>query len=488
MAEASEMSSMSSVSSVDSSAATPASGTEDNKMNKIFIVLVVVAVILLVAILAAAILPASASQKDGGDDGGSDGGKSDHGEYIAGGGGGGDGTTPATTKYVRRTTQEVITTSPTPDQFVPNPNPPLWPSPPAAGSQNDTVLCVVGQNQNTPESKATLPDDGLCDLTFYAHLTYLDGEFRGTDNTYSWTNFINVASQSSKTMYGFSINYPDANIFYDAVFGSGNQKSEMKTLYDTNKIMHYGFLQAYDSEDSLKSSAATDNGLGQLKAFSSMATSTWGASNTQIVVGVKFLSYETDTFNDKAKAIDDVVSNTGATILVLHTHASSWDSNDLPLCMTSWTYIRDRTKEPTLKDVGTDILSKATIGDDVTVMISFTMSVQIFKSDSTYHNSRDGFQATSFGWLPYEQMCIYVMPYDDLDTNADVYMSSLDDTFTLCAERSETLISKIKKWLAVVAPKKHGFAFFDLELDDLDNTCKKGSFYRIQQVKRYLRT
>ncbi|KAL1476729.1 hypothetical protein MTO96_036291, partial [Rhipicephalus appendiculatus] len=157
--------------------------------------------------------------------------------------------------------------------------------------------------------------------------------------------------------------------------------------------------------------------------------------------------------------------NTGATILVLHTHASTWIQTEGPLCMTSWTYINDRTSQPTLKDVGTDILSQAKIADDITVMITFPMSVQIFKSDSTYHDSGSGFQASSFGWLPYEQMCIYEAPHDELDTNAD-----------------------IKKWLAIVNPKKHGFAFFDIELDDLDNTCKKGAFYRIQQVKRYLRS
>ncbi|KAL1473358.1 hypothetical protein MTO96_038747, partial [Rhipicephalus appendiculatus] len=98
------------------------------------------------------------------------------------------------------------------------PNPTLWPPVPTAGSQNDTLLCVAGQNQNTPEQKGTFPDDGLCDLTFYAHLTYIDGKFTGTDNALSWQQFQNAASQSSKTKYGFSINYRDASTFYDAVF------------------------------------------------------------------------------------------------------------------------------------------------------------------------------------------------------------------------------------------------------------------------------
>lgn len=486
MADASQMSSMSSVSSVDSSVATPSAGDDGGKMNKIFIGLVVIAVILLVLILITGAMSAFSSEKDGsGDDGGSDDGKSDHGEYVAGGGGG--DTTPATTKqYVHKTTREVITTSPTPDQFVPNPNPKLWPPPPSPGSQNDTLLCVIGENEITPVQKPKYPDDGLCNLTFFAHLVYLNNEFRGRRSASTWKNFKDAASQSTKTAFGFSIDYRDASTFYEAVFGSGNKKDEIKTFYD-GKIRHYGFLQAEDTEDLLKNSADSSKGIGQLTALKDLATS-WQATDTQIVIGVKFTSYDESTFAAKSSALQHIVSKIAANVLVLFTHATAMVSGEFPVCATSWTYIVARSSQPTLKDMGTDILSKAAIPDDVTVIISFTVGAHILKSDNVYHYAKGDFLASAFGWLPYEQMCIHDMPYDDLDQKAVVYISSLEDTFSYCAERTETIISKIKLWLQAIAPKNHGFAFYDLDLDDVNNVCKKGPFYRIAQVKQYLRT
>ncbi|KAL3212319.1 hypothetical protein MRX96_051860 [Rhipicephalus microplus] len=174
------MSSVSSVSSVDSSASTPV-----------------------------------ASQKDGGDDG-SGGDKSDNADIIAGGGSSAP-TATTTPKDVHKTTQElrysklkaalrsgyerIVATT------CADPHPTQGPPQPTVGSQNDTLLCVSGTNPNTPENKPVFPDDGLCDLTFYAHLSFIFGEFSGTDNGWSWENFKDVASRSSKPMYGFSINY-----------------------------------------------------------------------------------------------------------------------------------------------------------------------------------------------------------------------------------------------------------------------------------------
>ncbi|KAL1479464.1 hypothetical protein MTO96_015929 [Rhipicephalus appendiculatus] len=248
--------------------------TGGSKMNKIFIGLVVIAVILLILILIKGAVAEFGSQKDGGDGGdggGSDGDKSDNSDIVAGGGGS-NPTPPTTKKYVRKTTQEVITTSPTPDQFVPKPNPTLWPPPPAPGSQNDTVLCVVGENEITPVDKPVYPEDGLCNLVFFAHLVFLGNEFRGRRSEATWTNFRSAASKSSKTGYGFSIDYHDANTFYEAVFGSGSS-----------------------------------TGIGQLKALKALATS-WQATDTQIVIGVKFSSYiDDETFRAKVRALHDIV-------------------------------------------------------------------------------------------------------------------------------------------------------------------------------------
>ncbi|KAL1476474.1 hypothetical protein MTO96_036469 [Rhipicephalus appendiculatus] len=85
-------------------------------------------------------------------------------------------------------------------------------------------------------------------------------------------------------------------------------------------------------------------------------------------------------------------------------------------------------------------------------------------------------------------ICLHDMPYDDFDDSSVVHVLSLESTFSYCAETSETIISKVKKWLAVVAPKRHGFAFYDMEMGDVNNACSKGAFYRIAQLKQYLRT
>ncbi|KAL1476473.1 hypothetical protein MTO96_036469 [Rhipicephalus appendiculatus] len=159
-----------------------------------------------------------------------------------------------------------------------------------------------------------------------------------------------------------------------------------------------------------------------------------------------------------------------------------------PVCVTPWTYMNWRNSQPTLKDVGTVILSKAAIPDTVTVMISFTMGAHVFKSDTVYHYALNQFRPWAFGWLPYEQICLHDMPYDDFDDSSVVHVLSLESTFSYCAETSETIISKVKKWLAVVAPKRHGFAFYDMEMGDVNNACSKGAFYRIAQLKQYLRT
>lgn len=484
---------MSQMSGIESSVATPAPGKDNDNENKIFVGLIVVAIILLLAIIFTSTSSTGASKGDGGDDGsdGSNDGDSFNSNQGSSGGKfeGGKPPPPTTTtkKYVRRTTREVITFSPTPDQFLTDPTPKLWSPLPAAGSQSDTLLCVVGQNENSAVNKPKFPEDGVCDLTFYAHLVYRDNEFQGTENKVSWTTFQNVASRSQKTGYGFSVDYKSTSTFHSTVFGTNNKQSTIKSYFDNKKIKHYGVLNALDTESALKQSASSSTGLGILRSFKALQR-TWSAPNNHLVVGVRFPSFFSNSYIGKSSALKDIVNKTAATIVVIHSHVTTWRSNERPLCMTSWMYIRNRTTEPNLKEIASNVIPNAAIPETVIVMISFTMSAQIFKTDSVYRSSKANFQAKAFGWLPYAQMCLGVMKYDDLDANADVYISSLDKTFSFCAERTETLISKFQKWMVNRPPKKHGIALFDVELDDVDDVCKRGPFNRIVQLRRYLRS
>ncbi|KAK8785055.1 hypothetical protein V5799_008575, partial [Amblyomma americanum] len=82
--------------------------------------------------------------------------------------------------------------------------------------------------------------------------------------------------------------------------------------------------------------------------------------------------------------------------------------------------------------------------------------------------------------------CKGVLKYKDFDAKAEVFIWSHDTAFSVCAETSETMISKVKKWFKMQLPKYHGVALFDVELDDFDNACKNGSFSRIKALKDYL--
>ncbi|XP_077500068.1 uncharacterized protein LOC144110870 [Amblyomma americanum] len=480
------MTEMSQMSSIESSVAESrgAGGKGDDQSNRMFTFLVVLAILLLLAIVGIQ-MTAGSSHGSGEDDADGDGGGGESSKPPSGPGfivKPPPPPTPPTTRRKRKTSTIKVTPEATTDKFSEPPTT-LFPPKPQPGEQTDTLLCVVGQEAIVPK----FPDDGVCDLTFYADLVYSNGDFTGKKHPVSWVVFQTIAQQSKKTGYGLSADMSSDGKFSQAFTGSGKGKQLLKQYYD-KKIVHHGILNAEGSESTLTSAASDSSKLGLINTFRQLHTE-WGAANNHLVVGVRFSSYKTSSQNGaKATALKTIVSKVSPTIVVVHTHVNSWKPGQKPVCMTSWEYPGSRDDQPNMKDVAVHVIPNASIPETTIVMPSFSLASQIFKTGSTYHSSKSSFSAKEFGFLNYVQVCMGVIKHKDYDAKADLYIWSQDNFFSFCAETTETIISKVKKSFLTYAAKKHGVAFFDVDLDDFDDSCKNGSFSRIKDVKTFLRT
>ncbi|KAK8780027.1 hypothetical protein V5799_018632 [Amblyomma americanum] len=105
----------------------------------------------------------------------------------------------------------------------------------------NSLICTLGANM-TMRTVSELPEDGLCDFSFYEALeekhAILSG--RGGPHVASFSLVLKAASQHAKTEYGLSFDYDFRNVTQKII----QQRDTRKILTGLwrKKIYHYAFL------------------------------------------------------------------------------------------------------------------------------------------------------------------------------------------------------------------------------------------------------
>ncbi|KAL1420306.1 hypothetical protein MTO96_024394 [Rhipicephalus appendiculatus] len=150
----------------------------------------------------------------------------------------------ASPKAANKTKPTEAPTLPTPPA-PPTPETPAWPTPmsPPGPFSVSTLICTVNGQAIYPNM---LPEEDLCTILVFCHVTIRNKGIYGTDNKLSFETFKEEMSKRNKTAgMSFDIRYSDSAAL------TADVDKVMQELAE-NKIGHYGVLNVLDSSPNLK--------------------------------------------------------------------------------------------------------------------------------------------------------------------------------------------------------------------------------------------
>lgn len=388
--------------------------------------------------------------------------------------------TPSTRSTPRRRTVFVVTTSPTPDIIQETPYP-ARPVPKKREPYEDLLLCTVSHRAIFKEM---YPPDGHCDLLFYTTAYYepTSNQFRGARDEFSFSVFLSKARSAganSKTGYGVSFDYVYSSVIDDQLRQSTAQ-DKFKALWNNN-IYHYGMLHVYDKPDNITS---TDK-LRLLKTIKARQDALGANKNGHRVLGFRFVGGYKNP--DKYRQVLNYTQrNYPVTIIVTVGHmfkASYGGKINGPQIWYSGTYYA-------LYDIAS-YWKLVKMDDNVRIMPSFTMSAAawIFNGSSGNLDDLQNYRINWWNPVIYVQSCKDTYSQSGYHSDGELmFKGNKSLGFVLTYDTAENLKKKMEKFFGVVTnlPKKHGWALYDVDLDDFSNECSKGAFHRLKEISRYM--
>ncbi|KAL1481942.1 hypothetical protein MTO96_015256 [Rhipicephalus appendiculatus] len=319
------------------------------------------------------------------------------------------------------------------------------------------LLCTVGSRAHSEEM---LPPDGICDLMFYTDVVWLDGDLRGAQNQQSWKTFQVVAQTSTRTGHGLSVDYGKANDFFGSLtMPLGRQK--LRDLFLKN-VVHYGILKAAGTIAQL-----LDDMHGKLELLKLQEKFTSQVPGTlqrlDVVLGVRFDSYGDPNDSRQHSAAMTALSNHfPITIFVVHTHIEDWDAGRYP---------------PYRNVVG--LWPRWSQGSEG----AFT-SPYCERPKRCQHSSED----VRYGVVhtdDFTQLCKRKGGVPVVNNGlVKLYSASYNRTYAY--DDAETMTKKALTFSKIYRHMCRGWAVFDTEFEDYDNTCGNGTFSRLKTFKAKL--
>lgn len=387
--------------------------------------------------------------------------------------------TPSTRSTPRRRTVFVVTTSPTPDLIQETPHP-ARPVPKKREPYEDLLLCTISHRAIFKEM---YPPDGHCDLLFYTTAYYepKSNEFRGARDEFSFSVFLSKARSAganSKTGYGVSFDYVYSSII-DYELRQTTAQQKFQALWNNN-IYHYGMLHVYDKAENL---TATDK-LRLLKTIKARQDALGANKNGHRVLGFKLLRGSASHVK-YIEVLNHTQRHYPVTIIVVVTHMFKVAYKDYILGPQLWTSSRSYV----LWDSSQYWISK--FNDNVRVMPSFTMSAAAWIFSGSNGNLDDLLDYKIQWWNPviYVQSCKDTYIQSGYHSGGEfMFKGNKSVGFVLTYDTAENLKKKMEKFFVAATnlPKKHGWALYDVDLDDFSNECGNGAFHRLKEISRYM--
>ncbi|XP_050035543.2 uncharacterized protein [Dermacentor andersoni] len=345
------------------------------------------------------------------------------------------------------------------------------------------LVCTSGSRAT---SEKMLPPDGICDRLFYTDVVWREMAVRGSRDQPSWEAFQRAARAATKTGHGLSVDYGQADKFFATMTTSIGEK-KLRELFD-GKVTHYGVLKADATVGQLLEDIHGKLGvlkiLKQLQDQFARKNEDMRAS-LDLVLGVKFRSYKSLIDSSQhSSAMTALANHLPVTIFVVHTHIQDWKMGSHPAMGTIWQYgndASDKPNEPSLKLTAKE-LSVASIPMRTYVMPSFTLMVA--KSEQQ-QNSDKSLNDTYVAGTEFTQLCSHKSNVSIMKEGI-IKQSVTDHNLTYTYEDAETMTTKAKAFFKLYNHARQGWAVFDTDYDDYDNSCGDGSFNRLTTFKATL--
>ncbi|XP_075747911.1 uncharacterized protein LOC142813839 [Rhipicephalus microplus] len=342
------------------------------------------------------------------------------------------------------------------------------------------LLCTVGECK--AGTTARLPPDGLCDLLFYTalHLRPLtNGSQAITAHKTNWRPFRREAAAAKRTRYGVS--FPLRNIEQMTRYlASKKSRRQIQSLFKAH-IEHFGVLNfTVDSEDY----AHDKKIVKRLFQLLSKLQRQWPprvkatSDGRQRALGLRFRSYADDSeLARHTEVMKDLCRSIDITIFVAltHTHtATIW---------SSWPYKGERINAATLKSTAQN-LQAADIGENITVLTTYTLSSGMYIYDKNTTEEDYVLAANCGRKVSFAEHCKqdYVR---ELTAPGKIRIASYKN-YSVSFEDSEIMKQKAADFFEIYRHEKQGWALFDVDFDDFNNTCGEGAFHRISEFKSFL--
>ncbi|XP_049525164.1 uncharacterized protein LOC125946369 [Dermacentor silvarum] len=255
------------------------------------------------------------------------------------------------------------------------------------------------------------------------------------------------------------------------------------------KVMHYGVLKADATVAQLLEDIHGKLGilkiLKQLQEQFARETNEDVRASLDLVLGIKFRSYGSLIDSSQhSSAMTALANHLPITIFVVHTHIQDWEMGSYPIIGTVWQYWNDvsaKSNEPSLKLTAKE-LSVASIPTRTYVMPSFTLMVAEFEQQ---HNLDKSLNATYLAGREFTQLCSRRSNVSILNEGI-IKQSVTEYNLTYTYEDEETMTRKARAFFKLYHHPRQGWAVFDTDYDDYDNSCGDGSFNRLKTFKATL--
>lgn len=349
-------------------------------------------------------------------------------------------------------------------------------------SARGVLLCTAG---DFAVSEVMFPPDGLCNLLFYTHVWFLEGDIHGRFNEKSWETFKKLAPASDKTGFGISASYDDADGMRAALGGTGRAK--MKELHK-KRIIHYGILRAEGNSTSFKKDLS--GRLQLISDFTKLQEEINGPSSKideEVVLGVRFTEYlDKGEVAKHSAVITELTRKLPITMFIIQTHVDKRIGLTpvIGTMLDQWDDVeRPPLNAPTLVETMSS-LQAATVAEDIQVLLSFTMLVGRFWLNQSFTLPPSTWQATSWKKDGFDMTCKNNATLD-MTSSCTLRFLGVKANELLCFEDSDTMVEKARR--VKFEYKINSWAIFDVEFEDHDNACGRGAFERIKELKRSLK-
>ncbi|KAH6930381.1 hypothetical protein HPB50_013166 [Hyalomma asiaticum] len=294
------------------------------------------------------------------------------------------------------------------------------------------LLCTAGSRAYSEEM---LPTDGICDVMFYTDVVWHDGTIRGAQNQESWEAFQAVAQTATRTGHGMSVDYGRANDFFGSLTAPLGRRTLRELFF--KRIVHYGILKAAGTVAQLLDDMHGKlNLLKALKQLQEKFTSEVSGTRPRLdlVLGVRFSSYGSPNDSKQhSAAITALCNHFPITVFVIHTHIEDWEMGRYPLIGTLWDYGQD--------------------------------GANAVKTPSLVCTRKGGAAVVNKGLVK-------------------LYSAGYNRTYAY--DDAETMTAKAAAFFKLYQHMCRGWAVFDAEFEDYDDTCGNGTFSRLKTFKAKL--